>query len=102
MGDLPASMPARFRHTAEMRSEIPRLTSGNNETLSRNKDPVVNLLLPSAALVGLVSSSKLTPGDSSADDPRHDVMQVSCQVLNVSPLFDMLMFPLFSHFKGCC
>lgn len=95
--ELP-TMPARFRHAA---ASVPRLTdgsSGGNESgalpLPSPHYPVVSMLLPSAALRGVVSGV----GDEHAYDGMGDnanmgtnddalggeLMQVSCQVLNAS------------------
>ena len=84
---LPA-MPARFRHGAARIHELPQLTDGHpggNESeplpLPSARYPVVSMLLPSAALRGVVSG---VDDDLSSDDISGELMQVSCQVLNAS------------------
>jgi len=89
---LPA-MPARFRHGAARIHELPnkglpQLTDGHmpggNESdplpLPSARYPIVSMLLPSAALSGIVSGVD----DRGSDDLSSDLMQVSCQVLNAS------------------
>ena len=89
---LPA-MPARFRHGAARVHELPnkglpQLTDGHmpggNESeplpLPSARYPVVSMLLPSAALRGVVTGVD----DGGSDDLSGDLMQVSCQVLNAS------------------
>ena len=84
---LPA-MPARFRHGAARIHELPQLTDGHpggNESepppLSSALYPVVSMLLPTAALRGVVSG---VDDHLSSDDISGELMQVSCQVLNAS------------------
>lgn len=72
--DLPAAMPARFRHAAQQ--GVPQLTDGRNETQAAAR-PTVQFLLPSAALHGIAGA----PVDASAGS---DLLQVTCQVTNVS------------------
>merc|ERR1719502_154271 len=85
--ELPAAMPPRFRDAAayrhaQQRSErlaLPQLSDGGNATPeATSKGPVVSLLLPSAALQGVVG------GGPSATPIDTDLMQVQCQVLNAS------------------
>jgi len=84
---LPSTMPPRFRHAAAYRDtqppsqqlaqqpRLPQLSDGANETPPAA--PIVTLLMPSAALQGVIASGK--------DAPREqDLMQVQCQVLNAS------------------
>ena len=91
--DMPASMPARFRHTAAYRAsrdQLPLLSSGANATGSEVlKTPVVTLLLPSAALQGVVGGSDAAKPAATGASPAgtsssSDLMQVQCQVLNAS------------------
>ena len=91
--DMPASMPARFRHTAAYRAsrdQLPLLSSGANATGSQVlKPPVVTLLLPSAALQGVVGGFDAAKPASTGASPTgtsssSDLMQVQCQVLNAS------------------
>jgi len=76
---LPAAMPARFRHAAAM----PQLTDGslgsNASDLPEPRPtlPIVSLLLPTAALRGLILPAKEQAADT-------ELMQVQCQVLNAS------------------
>jgi len=95
--DLPASMPERFRYSADRanRQELPQLTDGDNTSASAGAKnpslrlPVVNLLLPSAALRG-VSGVNAADQEADGDEPhatgsgRNELMQVQCQVLNAS------------------
>ena len=81
-------MPARFRHGAARIHELPQLTDGHpggNESepppLSSALYPVVSMLLPTAALRGVVSG---VDDHLSSDDISGELMQVSCQVLNAS------------------
>ena len=91
-------MPARFRHGAGMAAihelpsqALPQLTDGQglphvagNESeplpLPSARYPVVRMLLPSAALSGVVSGADAR----GSEDLSGDLMQVSCQVLNAS------------------
>jgi len=85
--DLPASMPARFRHGAAYNAaRVPQVTGGVAGNASGPeqalRQPVVTLLLPSAALEGVRGVD-----DLSGEKPQHeqtDLMQVQCQVLNAS------------------
>lgn len=79
---LPAAMPARFRHAAQRM--VPQLTDGStNSTSSHNRlhGPTVQFLLPSAVLRGIVQDDD--PKEVEAN-PSEDLMQVTCQVTNVS------------------
>ena len=94
---LPA-MPARFRHGAGMaaihelpKQGLPQLTDGQglphvagNESeplpLPSARYPIVKMLLPSAALSGVVTGAD----ERGSEDLSGDLMQVSCQVLNAS------------------
>lgn len=85
---LPAAMPARFRHTAMRSGAVPQLTSGNTSgdedaAGMHPKLPIVSLLMPSAALRGVVQTERLDPWTPSShvDD---SLVQVSCQVLNAT------------------
>jgi len=92
--NFPASMPARFRHAQAYRDaqQLPMLTGGNESSASAPalKLPVVTLLLPSATLQGVVSSESSGDGDrgsgasSAGGGGGSDLMQVQCQVMNVS------------------
>jgi len=99
--ELPSTMPERFRYTADRasRQELPQLTDGDNTSSPpRSNDPslrlpVVNLLLPSAALQGVrgVSGTEADAEDSDGaarttgtGNSRNELMQVQCQVLNAS------------------
>ena len=88
--ELPRSMPPRFRHAAAYRDAPPRdaqrlpdgrlpMLAGGNE--SSPALPVVNLLLPSATLQGVPGAP---PSSSAPNGGNSDLMQVQCQVLNVS------------------
>ena len=76
--DLPAKMPARFRHGADFyQQELPQVTDGNTSAgAAASKLPVVNLLLPSAALQGVQGVQE--------EEDKAELMQVQCQVLNAS------------------
>ena len=81
--DLPSAMPARFRDAATFRhaqqQRLQQISDGGNASAER---PVVNILLPSAALQGVVGDgSKAPPAGSD-----NELMQVQCQVLNASRL----------------
>jgi len=87
---LPTAMPARFRHAAMRSGAVPQLTSGNasgdEEAASGGlhpKLPIVSLLMPSAALRGVVQTERMDPWTPSShvDD---SLVQVSCQVLNAT------------------
>ena len=79
---LPSAMPARFRHAAQ---QVPQLTDGTgNATPPADgfRGPTVQFLLPSAALHGIVGAEANHGLDA---PPRaEDLMQVTCQVTNVS------------------
>ena len=98
--ELPSAMPARFRYAAEYAatrpssSAVPQLTDGDNVNVSSSAHPtdpsrrlpVVNLLLPSAALQGVRDFTNLNKsGDAHAGSDRNELMQVQCQVLKASP-----------------
>merc|ERR1719311_762358 len=87
--NLPKAMPARFQHAAAYRhqqaqqqaakAQLPQLSDGGNATPSADSNrPVVTLLLPSAALQGVVEEKPKTQVDN------NELMQVQCQVLNAS------------------
>jgi hypothetical protein len=59
---------------------LPRLSDGGNATTSAEAatHPVVTLLLPSAALHGVVGA------DGAPSTPDTELTQVQCQVLNAS------------------
>jgi len=76
--DLPAAMPARFRHAAQQ--GVPQLTDGRNDTPASAALPTVQFLLPSAALHGVVGAAQRSV-DATAGS---DLLQVTCQVTNVS------------------
>ena len=94
---IPAAMPARFRHAA---SGMPQLTDGkvggNGSDLPDPlaSQPIVSLLLPSAALRGVVPEGVAGfPGahmdgaanmDSKEQAVDTELMQVQCKVLNAS------------------
>lgn len=91
--ELPAAMPARFRHAASMAApatQLPQLTDGSsNQTASdgaHSNYPVVNLLLPSAALRGVVDLHGESWSRQEARDPSQpgDLTQLSCRILNAS------------------
>mmetsp|Transcript_41149 Transcript_41149/g.99811 ORF Transcript_41149/g.99811 Transcript_41149/m.99811 type:complete len:476 (+) Transcript_41149:578-2005(+) len=81
---LPAAMPARFRHAAQQ--HLPQLTDGNTNSTPQTTDrfggPTVKFLLPSAALRGIVSTDVHKELD--ANLRTEDLMQITCQVTNVS------------------
>jgi len=96
---LPSTMPPRFRHAAMYRDAqaLPQLSDGGNETppAAGLSQPVVTLLLPSAALQGIVGGDSHGEGAASdgaegesahADEHAADtgLMQVQCRVLNAS------------------
>jgi hypothetical protein len=86
---LPTSTPSRFRHPAAFpRSaaytpdgRLPQISDGRNESSPEagSKPPVFNLLLPSAALQGVVA-----PDVRGGAASNSDLTQVQCQVLNSS------------------
>ncbi|OUW50734.1 MAG: hypothetical protein CBD47_00135 [Synechococcus sp. TMED187] len=84
---LPAAMPARFRHAASQKMPMAALTDGSNTTaeLPAAPEPVVSLLLPSAALHGVVTvaDSERRPS-SRAEDEIPGLVQVTCQLLNAT------------------
>ena len=100
--ELPKAMPPRFRDAAiyrhaqaQAQASSQRLAAGGNATPPAAKGPVVTLLLPSAALQGVVGAAARdapAAGAHRADDgaphappaDRNDLMQVQCQVLNAS------------------
>ena len=81
--DLPSAMPARFRDAAMSRhareQRLQQISDGGNATGEPTERPVVSLLLPSAALHGVVGAQP-----ASAAGAETDLMQVQCQVLNAS------------------
>ena len=89
--ELPASMPARFRHAADYRArnELAQVTDGSNVSAPGPSDPslrqpVVTLLLPSAALHGVRGVESHGPAASAGRAGNNELMQVQCQVLNAS------------------
>jgi len=96
---LPEGMPARFRDGVDYRqqqqqqqqqqqagavSNLQRISDGGNATPSPSdaRRPVVTLLLPSAALSGVVGAER--PADGAGATSAESLMQVQCQVLNAS------------------
>jgi len=96
---LPEAMPARFRDGVDYRqqqqqqqqqqqagavSNLQRISDGGNATPSPSdaRRPVVTLLLPSAALSGVVGAER--PADGAGATSAESLMQVQCQVLNAS------------------
>ena len=65
-------MPARFRHAASQKMPMAALTDGSNTTaeLPAAPEPVVSLLLPSAALHGVVTvaDSERRPSSRAEDE----------------------------------
>jgi len=91
--ELPSAMPPRFRHASMYRemqahevqranNNLPQLSDGRNESAPAQR-PVVTLLLPSAALRGVVGSED-TPMGKRGGASDSDLMQVQCQVMNAS------------------
>lgn len=100
--ELPSAMPARFRYAAQLQQQqqVPQLTDGDNASSSaRPTDsalahhPVVNLLLPSAALQGVrgvggfdadAADAHGRASSSHTANDRNSLIQVQCAVLNAS------------------
>lgn len=89
---MDSGIPPRFRSAPSRAAthKLPMLeASGNASAHSSNgmKAPVVTLLLPSAALQGVVGQERHhmpESGTAPAGTGRSDLMQVQCQVLNAS------------------
>ena len=85
---LPVAMPARFRHAASQKLPMPALTDGSNSTteLPAAPEPVVSLLLPSAALHGVVAVSDggRRPPPRTEEGEVPGLVQVTCQLLNAT------------------
>lgn len=86
-----AAMPARFRHAAMRAGAVPQLTGGNasgDEGAASGRLPVVSLLMPSAALRGVLQTEHPhdRPWNPSPPPVDDSLVQVSCQVLNATRL----------------
>ena len=78
-GPAARDLAATKRALESAKAQLPQLSDGGNATPSADSNrPVVTLLLPSAALQGVVEEKPKTQVDS------NELMQVQCQVLNAS------------------